>query len=61
NVSLGLKLSQLSDIDERNQIMTTNVWLEQEWTDHKLTWIPGQYGGIDVLEIPSSDIWVPDV
>lgn len=28
NVSLGLKLSQLSDIDERNQIMTTNVWLE---------------------------------
>ena len=28
NVSLGLKLSQISDIDERNQIMTTNVWLE---------------------------------
>lgn len=28
NLSLGLKLSQLSDIDERNQIMTTNVWLE---------------------------------
>jgi len=28
NVTLGLKLSQLSDIDERNQIMTTNVWLE---------------------------------
>jgi hypothetical protein len=28
NVTLGLKLSQLSDIDEKNQIMTTNVWLE---------------------------------
>ncbi len=28
NVTIGLKLSQLSDIDERNQIMTTNVWLE---------------------------------
>jgi nicotinic acetylcholine receptor len=28
NVTLGLKLSQLSDIDERNQIMTTNVWLQ---------------------------------
>ena len=25
NVKLGLKLSQLSDIDERNQIMTTTV------------------------------------
>lgn len=77
NVTLGLKLSQLSDIDERNQIMTTNVWLEhvkekiridlfftifvQEWSDYKLTWIPSQYGGIDVVEIPSSDIWVPDI
>ncbi|CAF1685239.1 unnamed protein product, partial [Adineta ricciae] len=61
NVKLGLKLSQLSDIDERNQIMTTNVWLEHEWTDYKLTWIPSQYGDIDVVEIPSSDIWVPDI
>lgn len=33
----------------------------QEWTDYKLTWIPSQYGGIDVVEIPSSDIWVPDI
>ncbi|CAF0802063.1 unnamed protein product [Adineta steineri] len=61
NVTLGLKLSQLSDIDERNQIMTTNVWLEHEWNDYKLTWIPSQYDGIDVVEIPSSDIWVPDI
>ena len=33
NVKLGLKLSQLSDIDERNQIMTTNVWLEHVRAD----------------------------
>ena len=26
-VKLGLKLSQLIDVDEKNQIMTTNVWL----------------------------------
>jgi hypothetical protein len=33
----------------------------KEWTDYKLTWPPSQYGGIDVVEIPSSDIWVPDI
>lgn len=27
NLRLGLKLSQIADIDERNQIMTTNVWV----------------------------------
>jgi hypothetical protein len=26
-LSIGLKLSQIADIDEKNQIMTTNVWL----------------------------------
>lgn len=24
---VGIKLSQIADIDERNQIMTTNVWI----------------------------------
>jgi hypothetical protein len=24
----------------RNQIMTTNLWVEQYWYDHKLVWIP---------------------
>uniref|UniRef100_A0A1I8F5D9 Neur_chan_LBD domain-containing protein n=1 Tax=Macrostomum lignano TaxID=282301 RepID=A0A1I8F5D9_9PLAT len=28
-VYLGLKLSQLIDVDEKNQIMTTNVWLRE--------------------------------
>ena len=23
--------------------------------------MPNQYGGIEVVEIPSSDIWVPDI
>ena len=28
-VKLGLKLSQLIDVDLKNQVMTTNVWVEQ--------------------------------
>ncbi len=44
----------------RKRISSSFVLL-QEWTDYKLTWTPGQYGGIDVVEIPSSDIWVPDI
>lgn len=33
-VYLGIKLSQIADIDERNQIMTTNVWVRHVIT-HK--------------------------
>ncbi|KAK7478429.1 hypothetical protein BaRGS_00030354, partial [Batillaria attramentaria] len=47
--------------DEKNQIMTTNVWLRQEWLDKKLTWIPAEYGGVDRLYVPSEHIWLPDI
>ncbi|CAF4097839.1 unnamed protein product, partial [Rotaria magnacalcarata] len=39
-VYLGLRLTQLLDVDEKNQIMTSNVWLKQEWYDDKLRWEP---------------------
>lgn len=60
-VKLGLRLSQLIDVDEKNQIMTTNVWLTQEWRDYKLRWNKAEYGNVDRLYVPSTDIWLPDV
>ncbi len=57
-VFMGIKLTQILDVDEKNQIMTTNVWVRQEWIDHKLTWNPDHYGGIDHLYVPSLKIWV---
>uniref|UniRef100_A0AC34QGS3 Nicotinic acetylcholine receptor alpha subunit n=1 Tax=Panagrolaimus sp. JU765 TaxID=591449 RepID=A0AC34QGS3_9BILA len=60
-VRFKLKLSQLLDVHEKNQIMTTNVWLQHVWTDHKLKWNPADYGGVDVLYVPSDLIWLPDI
>ncbi|XP_026883198.1 neuronal acetylcholine receptor subunit beta-3a isoform X1 [Electrophorus electricus] len=60
-VRFGLKISQLVDVDEKNQLMTTNVWLWQEWTDCKLRWNPEDYGGITSIRVPSENIWLPDI
>ncbi|XP_068084467.1 acetylcholine receptor subunit alpha-like 1 [Anabrus simplex] len=60
-VKMGLRLSQLIDVNLKNQIMTTNVWVEQEWTDYKLKWNPDDYGGVDTLHVPSEHIWLPDI
>ncbi|XP_057699174.1 neuronal acetylcholine receptor subunit beta-3a [Corythoichthys intestinalis] len=60
-VRFGLKISQLVDVDEKNQLMTTNVWLWQEWVDVKLKWNPDEYGGITSLRVPSETIWLPDI
>ncbi|KAK5899923.1 hypothetical protein CesoFtcFv8_009350 [Champsocephalus esox] len=60
-VCFGLKISQLVDVDEKNQAMTTNVWLWQEWVDVKLKWNPDDYGGITSIRVPSETIWLPDI
>nr|AXS78312.1 Nicotinic acetylcholine receptor subunit alpha-type 63 [Anisakis simplex]AXS78315.1 Acetylcholine receptor subunit alpha-type unc-63 [Anisakis simplex] len=60
-VRFKLKLSQLLDVHEKNQIMTTNVWLQHSWMDYKLKWNPADYGGVDVLYVPSDMIWLPDI
>ncbi|XP_042887412.1 neuronal acetylcholine receptor subunit alpha-7-like isoform X7 [Penaeus japonicus] len=60
-VKLGLTLQQIIDVDEKNQILTTNVWLNFEWTDHNLIWNESEYGGVADLRIPPKYLWTPDV
>ncbi|KAJ8298093.1 hypothetical protein KUTeg_024624 [Tegillarca granosa] len=71
-VKLGMRLSQLLDVDEKNQIMTSSVWLrqtkltclfypKQEWNDFRLTWDPEVYEGITMTNIPSDKLWRPDI
>ncbi|XP_038075477.1 neuronal acetylcholine receptor subunit alpha-10-like [Patiria miniata] len=61
NVSLALSVVQILEMDERNQILTTNVWIEQHWMDEKMRWDPNDYGGINILRIPATELWVPDI
>nr|AKV94623.1 nicotinic acetylcholine receptor alpha8 variant A [Periplaneta americana] len=60
-VWLGLKLSQLIEVNLKNQVMTTNLWVQQKWIDYKLRWDPEEYGGVEMLYVPSEHIWLPDI
>ncbi|XP_004768231.1 neuronal acetylcholine receptor subunit alpha-10 isoform X1 [Mustela nigripes] len=61
NVTLEVTLSQIIDMDERNQVLTLYLWIRQEWTDAYLRWDPDAYGGLDAIRIPSSLVWRPDI
>ena len=47
--------------DERNQILTTYLWIRQVWTDAYLKWKKEDYDGLDTIRIPSSYVWRPDI
>uniref|UniRef100_A0A2K5Q3T3 Neuronal acetylcholine receptor subunit beta-4 n=2 Tax=Cebus imitator TaxID=2715852 RepID=A0A2K5Q3T3_CEBIM len=61
SIKLQLSLAQLISVNEREQIMTTNVWLKQEWTDYHLTWNSSRYEGVNILRIPAKRLWLPDI
>ncbi|VDN01622.1 unnamed protein product [Thelazia callipaeda] len=69
-VKLGLTMTNIFDMDEKNQVLTMNVWLEQasttisliqEWKDELLVWDPEQFDGIKSIRVPCNLIWLPDI
>ncbi|KAJ1357589.1 hypothetical protein KIN20_015768 [Parelaphostrongylus tenuis] len=61
NVTFVFSLTQIIDVDERNQILTTNAWVHQHWFDYKLVWDPRLYGNLTRIHIPHEKIWRPDI
>ncbi|KAJ3640043.1 hypothetical protein Zmor_003363 [Zophobas morio] len=60
-LSFGLTLMQIIDVDEKNQLLITNIWLKLEWNDMNLRWNATEYGGVKDLRIPPHRLWKPDV
>uniref|UniRef100_A0AC35TKB6 Neur_chan_LBD domain-containing protein n=1 Tax=Rhabditophanes sp. KR3021 TaxID=114890 RepID=A0AC35TKB6_9BILA len=60
-VYLKVSLQQVIDVDEKNQIVYLNAWLNYRWLDYKLKWDKNEYGGIDSIRFPSTKLWKPDI
>ncbi|KAK5976479.1 Neuronal acetylcholine receptor subunit alpha-7 [Trichostrongylus colubriformis] len=60
-VHLKVSLQQIIDVDEKNQIVYVNAWLDYTWYDYKLVWDVTEYGNITDVRFPAGRIWKPDV
>ncbi|KAL3090096.1 hypothetical protein niasHS_006548 [Heterodera schachtii] len=58
---MALQLVLLIDVDEKDQIMHTNVWLTLKWHDFQLKWNPVNYGGVKELRVSPEKVWMPDI
>jgi len=59
NISLSLTLSQVIDINEKAQEMTTSVYGQYIWVDKRLSWTPEKYNDIKLIRLPADTIWKP--
>jgi len=47
--------------DERNQVLIAYLWIRQTWHDAYLRWNKEDYDGLEIIHIPSSLVWRPDL
>ncbi|KAJ8396445.1 hypothetical protein AAFF_G00017510 [Aldrovandia affinis] len=60
-VQVKLTLTNLISLNEKEETLTTNVWIEIQWTDYRLEWNISEYYGIDVVRVPYNTVWLPDI
>ncbi len=65
-VDLKISLRQIVSVDEKNQIMTSNIYVSARWTDKRLRWNPYSrtnvtYGNLTETTLPASSVWLPDL
>ncbi|KAK1798000.1 hypothetical protein P4O66_000505 [Electrophorus voltai] len=60
-VNFSLSLMQIIDVDEKNQVLTTNIWLQLYWYDHYLKWNISEYADVMSVRFPDNQIWKPDI
>ncbi|PIO69263.1 Cation transporter family protein [Teladorsagia circumcincta] len=60
-IKIAMQLVLLINVDEKEQVMHTNVWLTLKWHDFQLRWEPKDYDGITQIRVAPDKIWLPDI
>jgi nicotinic acetylcholine receptor len=60
-VTFGITLQQIIDVDEKNQLLISCLWLNLEWNDYNCIWNKTEYGDVDGIRIHPRKLWTPDL
>ncbi|KAM3823436.1 acetylcholine receptor subunit epsilon isoform 2-T2 [Vipera latastei] len=58
-VYLKLTLTNLISLNAKEETLTTNVWITQEWVDYRLNFSSEEYD--KALRVPADLVWLPDI
>ncbi|XP_057391594.1 acetylcholine receptor subunit epsilon isoform X2 [Balaenoptera acutorostrata] len=60
-ITLKVTLTNLISLNEKEETLTTNVWIGIDWHDYRLNYSKGDFGGIETLRVPSELVWLPEI
>ncbi|XP_019622645.1 PREDICTED: neuronal acetylcholine receptor subunit alpha-10-like [Branchiostoma belcheri] len=59
-VTFDIVIAQILELNAKEQVLASNLWVRQYWRDEFLTWKPEENGNITMVHINSERIWRPD-
>ncbi|XP_008854139.1 acetylcholine receptor subunit epsilon [Nannospalax galili] len=60
-ISLKVTLTNLISLNEKEETLTTNVWIGIDWHDYRLNFSKNDFAGAEVLRVPSELVWLPEI
>ncbi|XP_028340397.1 acetylcholine receptor subunit epsilon isoform X4 [Physeter macrocephalus] len=60
-ITLKVTLTNLISLNEKEETLTTSVWIGIDWHDYRLNYSKGDFGGIEILRVPSELVWLPEI
>jgi len=52
---------RISDLSEKNQVLTSSIWMDIRWRDQLLFWNESEHGGVEYILAVKEKIWTPDL
>uniref|UniRef100_A0A8C0KB68 Acetylcholine receptor subunit epsilon n=1 Tax=Canis lupus dingo TaxID=286419 RepID=A0A8C0KB68_CANLU len=47
--------------NEKEETLTTSVWIGIDWQDYRLNYSKDDFGGVETLRVPSELVWLPEI
>lgn len=60
-VALTFYLMSLTNFDELQETIVILAGVRATWQDEGITWTPSSYSGIQYINLPAKNIWVPPI
>lgn len=60
-VTLDIAIIKIILVEEKEEALTTNLWIRLYWKDNRLTWNETQFNNVDVMTLHPEKIWIPDI
>jgi len=58
---MNIAYIQVVALDDRDQLLKSNIWIRQFWRNEFLTWDPIDYGGVQEIVVDKQHVWKPDL